>query len=285
MVSVVIPVYNGAQVLPRTVPAVLAMTDVDEMVWVDDGSTDGTRDVLAALVAGHPGARHIRFASNRGRSAARNAGVAATEHEVVVFLDADVEPALGTARALAAPLGDAGAIASVARQIPVPSDPSDAYQDYAVHHPRGPSPHAAPGDVVDWKYFVTGACAVRREAFERAGGFPEAVRYGEDIAIRRELARDHPSGLRLADASVRVHDLDTLAGALGKFAALGPRLPDLGLTTNRQVLGALRRIAAMLAPARAPVVRLVDRSKPSPLRRWATRWLLAHALLDAGDES
>ncbi len=84
-VSVVIPCYNHARFLVEAIESVLNQTcRLFEIVVVDDGSTDET----ATVVANYPGVRLIRQ-SNQGLSAARNAGLRASEGRYVVFLDAD----------------------------------------------------------------------------------------------------------------------------------------------------------------------------------------------------
>ncbi len=85
-VSVYIPCYNGARYIGDCLQALLDQTRVpDEIIVVDDGSTDGT----AAVVQGFPSVVLIQFPENRGLSAARNAGVVTARHELVASLDAD----------------------------------------------------------------------------------------------------------------------------------------------------------------------------------------------------
>ena len=84
-VSVVIPAYEAASYLEDTVDSVRDQTvDVDEIVVVDDGSSDDTARVAKALDV-----RLIRHGSNRGVSAARNSGVRAAHNEWIALLDAD----------------------------------------------------------------------------------------------------------------------------------------------------------------------------------------------------
>jgi glycosyltransferase involved in cell wall biosynthesis len=86
-VSVIIPTYNRAAMVKEAAAAVLAQTYRDfELLVVDDGSTDGTREALAAF-AGE--IRVLPSPSRRGVSAARNLGIAATQGEWLAFLDSD----------------------------------------------------------------------------------------------------------------------------------------------------------------------------------------------------
>jgi glycosyltransferase involved in cell wall biosynthesis len=86
VLSVVVPTYNRAPVLARCLDALAAQDPApDEVVVVDDGSTDGTRAVLAER--GWVRAVHQ---PNGGRAAAKNAGVAAARGDVVLFIDDDV---------------------------------------------------------------------------------------------------------------------------------------------------------------------------------------------------
>jgi glycosyltransferase involved in cell wall biosynthesis len=85
-VSVYIPCYNGAHYIGACLQALLDQTRVpDEIIVIDDGSTDGT----GSVVQGYPGVILVQFSENRGLSAARNAGVATARHELVASLDAD----------------------------------------------------------------------------------------------------------------------------------------------------------------------------------------------------
>lgn len=285
--SIIVPVYNGAHVLPLTVPAVLAQAGVDAWVWVDDGSTDGTGRVLRALLDGEPRARVVRQPENRGRAAARNRGLAATSGDVVVFFDADVRPPLGAARRLADAVAGRGAVASVGRVRPVLDRPDDPYQTYLARHPRGAS--GAPGSAVSWKYWITCVCAARRSALDAAGRFDEAVEYGEDLALACRLRRRHPDGLRLADVAVDLFDVGTLASALANMRSVGRVLPALvRRCPDVLALAGVERAAAsraLLALARVPVperlLRAGLRVLPTAARPRAVRYLLGHALLSA----
>ena len=85
-ISVIIPVRNGEAFVADAVESVLAQQDVDaELIVVDDGSTDGTPELLARFA----GRITVATLDGRGVSAARNRGMALAQGELLVFLDAD----------------------------------------------------------------------------------------------------------------------------------------------------------------------------------------------------
>lgn len=87
-ISVVIPTYNRADLIPKAIESVLSQTcPVEEVIVVDDGSTDDTPQVLA----GYSGRIRVVRQENAGQSAARNAGIAAAKAEWIAFLDDDDE--------------------------------------------------------------------------------------------------------------------------------------------------------------------------------------------------
>lgn len=91
--SVVIPFYNEVDTLGEIVRRVLAspvpfMLDV---VLVDDGSNDGSRDVAEQLAAAHPEVRLFRQPRNLGKGAALRRGFAEVRGEIVLIQDADLE--------------------------------------------------------------------------------------------------------------------------------------------------------------------------------------------------
>lgn len=90
-VSVVIPTYNREHMLPEALDSVLAQDWPSlDVVVVENGSTDGTADLLAGYTERHRQLlRVIHLRPNQGPSVARNAGILAARHEHVAFLDSD----------------------------------------------------------------------------------------------------------------------------------------------------------------------------------------------------
>jgi glycosyltransferase involved in cell wall biosynthesis len=95
--SIVVPLFNEAESvasLHRSLEALADRLDRDhglavEVIYVDDGSKDGSADVIAGLPGGHLGLELIRFSRNFGKEAALTAGLDAATGDAVVFMDAD----------------------------------------------------------------------------------------------------------------------------------------------------------------------------------------------------
>jgi glycosyltransferase involved in cell wall biosynthesis len=89
-VSAIIPCYNVEQYIAACLRSVLDQDVVlNEIICVDDGSSDGTVAVIRALQTEHPGRITLIEGPHRGASAARNAGLAVATGEYIQFLDAD----------------------------------------------------------------------------------------------------------------------------------------------------------------------------------------------------
>ena len=87
LVSIVVPAYNEATTIEEVLRRVIEVPFRHEVIVVDDGSTDGTPDLVAAI----GGVRLIRCAPNRGKGAVVRDGIAATSGDIVVIQDADLE--------------------------------------------------------------------------------------------------------------------------------------------------------------------------------------------------
>ncbi len=194
-VSVVIPCYDQAQYLPDAVRSVVAQTFTDwEIVIVDDGSPDDTAEVAGRLRIGFGERIRLVRQSNRGLSAARNAGIVAALGRYILPLDADdrIEPAM----------------LEVGLQV-LTSDASIAfvYTD-AVHFDEQSERivHAAEYRFDDLTAVnMPNYCALfRREAWEAAGGYNPNMRWGyEDWDFWLSCGENGYYGQRVAEPLFR----------------------------------------------------------------------------------
>jgi glycosyltransferase involved in cell wall biosynthesis len=93
--SVVIPVYNERDTLEtlheRIVRNAIALTDQFEIIFVDDGSTDGSREIIREICERDPRTRLISLPVNQGKATALDLGLHHAQHEVIVTMDADLQ--------------------------------------------------------------------------------------------------------------------------------------------------------------------------------------------------
>jgi glycosyltransferase involved in cell wall biosynthesis len=95
LLSVVVPCFNEAEGLPSLYKALgdeLTRVEAEaEVVFVDDGSTDGTLDCLRALAAADPRVRYVSLSRNFGKESAMLAGLKRSTGDAVVIMDADLQ--------------------------------------------------------------------------------------------------------------------------------------------------------------------------------------------------
>jgi len=121
LLSVVIPAYNEEQRLPRSIESIERYLDSSrpdyELILVDDGSTDGTRKVMAEAAARNPKVRIEALPANRGKGGALAAGVAVARGDQVLVTDADLSTPIEELAKLEAALKAGAGVAIASRSV------------------------------------------------------------------------------------------------------------------------------------------------------------------------
>tara|TARA_R110002020_G_scaffold26514_31_gene86050 strand:- start:1180 stop:2094 length:915 start_codon:yes stop_codon:yes gene_type:complete len=205
-VTIVIPTYNRAAMLPRAIEAALDQSHLDTTVMVvDDGSTDDTGAVLARY-ADHPRFTGVQLAANVGTAQAKNVGIALSSSDAITFHDSDDLPHRHKVMRQARVMGNEAIGAHPCLNWRLSGrDPGTAIQVGGVltHHdlilPDGerveitralslvddffPNLQMSAGVPGDWTHVNSGL--YHRSVFERLGGFADCIE--EDREFRNRL--------------------------------------------------------------------------------------------------
>jgi GT2 family glycosyltransferase len=208
-VAVVIPNWNGAALLPACLQALRAQTHADrEVVVVENGSSDGSLDVLARF----PEVRVLRFGRNRGFGAATNAGIRATASRYVATLNNDAVPAPGWLAALVAAADADPAVGMCASQMVLAARPAQL-DSCGIALDRvgiawdllGGQPVGADAGLVEPFGACAGAALYRRRLLDDVGLFDERFfAYLEDVDLAWR-ARAHGWRCRYVPAARVLH--------------------------------------------------------------------------------
>jgi GT2 family glycosyltransferase len=215
--STIIPTFNRRDLLQRTLQSVVAEGAEPQIIVVDDGSTDGTLEMLA----GYGPRITVLRQSNRGPGAARNLGLTAATGEYVAFLDSDdlwfpwtlatyqqvIEQHNRPAFIVARPFrfSDESTLPS-AKQEPL------SILEFADYY--------ASGD--EWRWYGVSSFIIRRDALTAAGGFTDGAVNSEDADLALKLG-DAPGFVQItapATFAYREHPGNLTANTAKHFAGL-----------------------------------------------------------------
>lgn len=305
-VAVVLPVYNGRRFLREALESVLAQTlRPAELVVVDDGSEDGSTEVLDGFAAPFP-VRLVRQA-NGGQSAARNRGVRETTAELVAFLDQDdrwypehlaaLAPAVVAHPAIGWVYSDFDEIDATGGLVT-----RDFLREHAVPHPKTTLAACIARDLM----VLPSASLLRRSALLDVGGFDDALSGYEDddLFVRIFRAGWRHAFVPGATLAFRIHGGSSSADA--RFLASRRRyadklvaaLPDDGrmrryyareqvaprffeTCLDDYVRACSRRDWASARLALAGLDHFAAMRRPGPLLRWKLLWARSPRLFRA----
>jgi rSAM/selenodomain-associated transferase 2 len=172
VLSVVIPGLEEADNLARLLPELAAHCAEAELIVVDGGSADATREIVRCC----PAARYL--SSGRGRARQMNAGARAARGDTLLFLHADTRLPPAAAAAIACALSDPGVVGG----------------RFDVRFTNDGWPFRMIATLMNWRSRLTRiatgdqAIFVRRAAFDALGGYPD-LPLMEDVELCRRLKR------------------------------------------------------------------------------------------------
>jgi glycosyltransferase involved in cell wall biosynthesis len=189
--SVVIPTYNRVETLRVVLPSLLESDlrpERFEIIVADSNSTDGTAELLRELAASHPNLRHLP-GPYTGRAMARNAGIEASEGNIILFTDSDIIASPDLLSVHLSRHRQESDIAVVGMEVQV--DNLDEYERKRTRPTLRRPLHPDSRKRVSWLYFLTGNASVRRSDLQRIGTFDESFTgYGhEDLELGYRLER------------------------------------------------------------------------------------------------
>ncbi|MDF1584743.1 MAG: glycosyltransferase family 2 protein [Methyloprofundus sp.] len=197
-ISAIIPAYNSQDFILDAIQSIQNQTHpVDEIIVIDDGSTDNTRLILASK------ANDIKYIKqkNQGPSAARNTGIKAAQGDWIAFLDADdqwlpdkIEKQLiilEKSPELQLISGDMQEI-GINNELITQSVLAKHHQLTQFQNNQSLPIKNALAELVNKNFIPTGTVLVKRATLIEAKLFNTAIRFGEDLELWAKIAAKHP---------------------------------------------------------------------------------------------
>ena len=197
-ISAVIPAYNSAAFIAEAIISIVKQSYiVDEIIVIDDGSSDNTLAVIQGLSG------NIRYhkQENRGPAAARNQGIKMAQGDWIAFLDADDQWTTDKIKKQLAGLTRYPELHLIA------GDMTEIDEDNSVLTPSVLAKHQlltgfikdqgrpitdALSKLVHKNFIPTGTVLVRRDTLLAVGMFNESIHYGEDLELWAKIAAYYP---------------------------------------------------------------------------------------------
>ncbi len=217
-ISVVIPSYNRAHCIEKAIDSVLEQNvDGIEIILVDDGSTDSTRELVQEKYG-----EKVRYfyQENQGIPGARNTGIQNARGDYVAFLDSDDywrQDKLRQQMALVAEHVEYGLVATCCAKI---------QQDGSLkeRNRQGKSGWVLK-DLFRANFIRTSSVIIRRDCFDGVGLFDESLKEAEDYDLWMRVAAEYPVGFVNESLTVYLDNpngvsIDSLVGRLYRLRAL-----------------------------------------------------------------
>jgi glycosyltransferase involved in cell wall biosynthesis len=195
--SIIVPTYNSADTISRTLNSLYAQTRTDfEVIVVDDGSTDNTREIVSVYVQ-QKGLNYF-YQPNSGVSAARNFGALNAIGEYLLFLDSDDTVTSTWIKNYEDKILDEGAdllycgITRIKNGVVIgQTDPANPFNNG-----------------VAYGNFLCGSFCLKRELFESVGGYDTILSYSENTELSFRLKEKEPKEIFTSAYNMEYHVSD-----------------------------------------------------------------------------
>jgi hypothetical protein len=211
-ISIIIPVYNRAHLIGETLDSLLSQSQIpDEIIVVDDGSTDGTSEVVERF--GSP-VRLVSLRENRGPGAARNTGLTHAAGSHVIFFDSDDLATPDYLRSRMEVARQTGAQIVYGAWAPVVLKDGVCSHDGFVRQARAVRGDELSAFLRSWILFLPN-CLIEKQLVRDAGGYPTDLLTGEDMLLMFRMLKNsaktaHAPGSLLL---VRQHPTAQISGS------------------------------------------------------------------------
>ena len=236
--TVIVPHLGSSNELERCLGAIRSNYPTVSLIVVDDFNPNA--DAIEKVTSSNR-AQHLRFESNRGPAAARNAGAQLATTPLLLFVDSDVSLTAGSIEGLTKWLETDDVVAVAPRVRAGKERPAGrrVWRSLSAYHPLdlGPLPFVITTESVEsgnqTRYVPTATLLMRRDRLVSLGGFDETLRFGEDVDLVWKVADQ--GGIVVYDPTVTTYHRPTgsLVDSVRKnfrygtsLAALALRWPD-----------------------------------------------------------
>lgn len=189
VVSVILPTFNRADLVLESIQSILGQTYRDfELIVIDDGSVDNTRELLSPMAK--EGLLKYAYQENAGLPAARNHGIRLARGSFITLLDSDdlyVAEKLEKQVSYFEKYPEAQIVQCWFSKF------NDQSADLGVRDTSWFEGQIYPDILLQWSVLMAVPCVMmRREAFDKVGLFNESLRWGEDLDLWRRVSRQFP---------------------------------------------------------------------------------------------
>jgi glycosyltransferase involved in cell wall biosynthesis len=210
--SVVIPSYNRANCIEKAIDSVLEQTVDDiEIILVDDGSTDNTREIVLNKYGDQ--VRYV-YQENQGISGARNNGIKNAQGDYIAFLDSDdywCPSKIERQLSLAEEHPEYGLLASRCDKIQCAGDIKKPNRPLLYQSRRGKSGWVL-NDLFRANFIRTSSVIIRRDCFDKVGLFDEKLKQTEDYDLWLRMAAEYQVGFINESLTVYVDNPKGISG-------------------------------------------------------------------------